>query len=361
MNDTEKLESLRNANRDRQQKYYKAHKSQILEKKLKERTIVKEATRVITPIVIPKEFTLEMCIEVFNEHIPNINTKLKYINDLKRVFKLSGIQVFSGTMEEFNSIKKAVESSKYSLSTQRGSIQSLLVFIDHSKIVIDKKVLARYALLLDVAKVKTDDQLIERMNNPDNAVIPYDEYLKLIYEKYPENSKGRIVALLYKEVPCRDDFGSLKLIDSLDEDNGIGNFLLRNCENIILNNYKTKNVYDKVVYDLSSKLSEILLDYIDSCEIKDYLFPEQKPLSAFVISMNKKLGLKISINTLRKMSVSEFLAKANITAEDRMEQSRKMCHSVATQKTYKRKITKKTKKYTIDPSLLQYCDSVNFC
>ena len=207
---------------------------------------------------------------------------------------------------------------------------------------------------MDVAKVKTDDQQEERQNNPDNAVIPYDEYLKLIYEKYPENSKERLVALLYKEIPVRDNFGSLKLIDSLDEDNGVGNFLLRNCENVILNDYKTKNVYNKVVYDLSSKLSEILLDYIDACEINDYIF-EQKPLSAFVISMNKKLGLKISINTLRKMSVSEFLAKANITAEDRMEQSRKMCHSVATQKTYKR-IIEKTKKYTIDPSLLQYCE-----
>ena len=207
---------------------------------------------------------------------------------------------------------------------------------------------------MDVAKVKTDDQQEERQNNPDNAVIPYDEYLKLIYEKYPENSKERLVALLYKEIPVRDNFGSLKLIDSLDEDNGVGNFLLRNCENVILNDYKTKNVYNKVVYDLSSKLSEILLDYIDACEINDYIF-EQKPLSAFVISMNKKLRLKISINTLRKMSVSEFLAKANITAEDRMEQSRKMCHSVATQKTYKR-IIEKTKKYTIDPSLLQYCE-----
>ena len=56
----------------------------------------------------------------------------------------------------------------------------------------------------------------------------------------------------------------------------------------------------------------------------------------------------------RKMSVSEFLAKADINAEDRLEHSRKLCHSVATQKSYKRKIEKI--KYTIDPSLLQYSD-----
>jgi hypothetical protein len=65
--------------------------------------------------------------------------------------------------------------------------------------------------------------------------------------------------------------------------------------------------------------------------------------------MNKKIGLKISINTLRKMKVSEFLEKADINAEDRLVQSRKMGHSVATQKTYKRII----KKFVVEPKLLE--------
>jgi hypothetical protein len=343
MNDTEKLELMRVANRERQKRFYEKNKAQILQKKKSDRDQLRVINTPKPEIVIPTSFTLEMVLEVISK-IETENTRKKYTADLKRVFKLSGIQVFVGSIEEHNIIKKSVSESKYSLSTQRGSIQSILVFIDLSKFDIDKKVLARYALLLDVAKVKTDDELEERQKNPDNAVIPYDEYLELIYEKYPVNSKERLVALLYKEVPCRDNFGSLKLIDSLDEDNGVGNFLLRNCENVILNDYKTKNVYDKVVYDLSSKLSEVLLDYIDACEIKEYLFPDnvKKGLSQYVIAMNKKIGLKISINTLRKMSVSEFLAKADITAEDRMEQSRKMCHSENTQKKYKR-IIKKTK------------------
>ena len=340
MNDTEKLELIRNGNRERQKRFYEKNKTQILNKKKSDRDKIKIINTPIPQVIIPKEFTLDMVLEVISK-IETENTRKKYTADLKRVFSLAKLDKFIGSMEEFTAIKKAVESSKYSLSTQRGSIQSILVFIEHSKIVIDSKVKARYALLLDVAKVKTDDELILRMNNPDNAVITYDEYLKLILDKFELNSKEYLLAMLYREIPCRDNFGSLKIIDSLDEDDGVGNFLLRNCENVILNDYKTKNVYNKVVYDLSSKLSGILLDYIDACEIDSVLFPEQKPLSAFVIAMNKKIGLKISINTLRKMSVSEFLAKANITAEDRMEQSRKMCHSVGTQKKYKRIIKKK--------------------
>jgi hypothetical protein len=200
--------------------------------------------------------------------------------------------------------------------------------------------------------VKTDDQQEERQADTANAVIPYSDYLQLIHDTFDVNSKERLIASLYSDIPVRDNFGSLRIIDTLDEDDGKGNFLLRNCEHIILNNYKTKNVYDKIVYDLSAELGSLLTDYIDACEIKDFLFPEhnKKGLSSFVISMNRKIGLKISMNTLRKMKVSEFLDKADINAEDRLVQSRKMGHSVKTQKTYKRKITKKT--YTMDPFTL---------
>jgi hypothetical protein len=276
-------------------------------------------------------------IEILSK-IQTENTRKKYTADLKRVFSLAKLEKFTGTVEEHNVIKKSIAESKYSLSTKRGSIQSLLVFIDLSKIVIDPKVKARYALLLDVAKVKTDDELEQRQADTANAVIPYTEYLLLIHDKFEENSKERLIVSLYNEIPVRDNFGSLKVIESFEDDDGVGNFLLRSCEHIILNSYKTKNVYDKIVYDLSAELGVLITDYIDACEITENLFPEhiKKGLSQYVIAMNKKIGLKISINTLRKMKVSEFLEKADISAEDRLKQSRKMNHSVKTQKTYKR-------------------------
>jgi hypothetical protein len=145
MSDTAKLQQIRSKAVERQQRYYKAHKEIILQKKKVDRQLLKIINTPIQPVFIPTEFTLEMVIDVLTANITAENTRKKYINDVKRVFNLSGIQVFTGTMEEFSSIKKTVCESKYSLSTQRGTIQSILVFIEHSKLIIDKKILARYS------------------------------------------------------------------------------------------------------------------------------------------------------------------------------------------------------------------------
>jgi hypothetical protein len=268
MNDTDKLQHIKTKAVERQKRYYDAHKQKILDKKKADRDQLKIINTPIPEVIIPKEFSLTQIIEILTANITAENTRKKYINDVKRIFSLAKLDKFAGTIEEHNTIK-TIESSKYSLSTQRGSIQSVLVFIDLSKIVIDAKVKARYALLLDVAKVKTVDQQEERQADTANSVIPYDEYLLLIYDKFEENSKERLIASLYNEIPVRDNFGSLRIIESFEEDDGVGNFLLRSCEHIILNNYKTKNVYDKIVYDLSAELGVLLTKYIEACEVTE--------------------------------------------------------------------------------------------
>ena len=138
MTDTEKLQQIKLKALERQKRYYEAHKAQILQKKKGDRDQLKIINTPIPEVIIPTAFTLEMVLEVISK-IETENTRKKYTADLKRVFTLAKLDIFVGSMEEFNTIKKAVCESKYSLSTQRGSIQSLLVFIDHSKIVIDKK------------------------------------------------------------------------------------------------------------------------------------------------------------------------------------------------------------------------------
>jgi hypothetical protein len=193
MNDTDKLQQIKTKAVERQKRYYDAHKEIILQKKKVDRDQLKIINTPIQPVFIPTEFSLTQIIEILTANITAENTRKKYINDVKRIFSLAKLDKFTGTIEEHNIIKKTIESSKYSLSTQRGTIQIVLVFIDLSKIVIDAKVKARYALLLDVAKVKTDDQQEERQADTANSVIPYDEYLLLIYDKFEENSKERLM------------------------------------------------------------------------------------------------------------------------------------------------------------------------
>jgi hypothetical protein len=338
MSDIQKLEQIRLKSAERQKRFYDNNKQKILEKKKMEREQLKKMNEPILEVVTPKEYTLDMIVDVFKE-ITNINTQKKYINDIKRIFTVSGINLFKGTMEEFILIKQKIEESKYSLSTQKGSIQSLLVFMELTNFLINPKVRAKYEVLFDVYKIKTEDEHTEKQNNVDNSVMDFTKYLNLVLDKFGSKSKEYLIAKMYHEITVRDNFYNLKIINSLDEDDGKSNFLTDDCEHIILNDYKTKNVYDKKTFVLSNELQKLLLDYIDTNELKTELFPEHKKgLSQFIISMNGKINVKGGINEIRKMSVSQFLMKENLTAEERLEFAGKMCHREKTQQTYKRGI-----------------------
>jgi ABC-type polysaccharide transport system permease subunit len=128
--DSEKIKKITEQNRNRQKTYYQAHKQEILQKKAIEREQIREINLPPAPEpIIPTEFTLEMIYAVFNEKITNKNTKLKYCNDFKRIFKLCRITSFTGTLDEYIIIKKSIDDSRYSLSTKKGSFQSILVLI----------------------------------------------------------------------------------------------------------------------------------------------------------------------------------------------------------------------------------------
>ena len=350
MNNEEKLEQIQAKNRARQTRYYNAHKDKILQKKQADRAAVKVLNTPVPEVIIPTEYTLDMIQEILNK-IENENTKRKYTNDIKRLFTLSGIQKFTGTMVEFNLIKNSVENSNYSLSTRKGTIQSILVFLEKSGMLIDNKVKARYALLYDVLVVKTTDEHAEKVKDTNNDVMLYSDYIQLVLNKFGDDSKEYLVGMMYNEVTVRDNFGGLKIIDSFDCDDGKGNFLLKNGDfTIILNDYKTSKIYEKQIFTLSVELADLLTNYIDKHELADFLFPThvKKGLSQTVISMNKKIGVVGGINTIRKMKISTFLQQDNLTAEDRLKQSRSMCHSIGVQQKYRRGI----KKGVIEPLLL---------
>lgn len=111
----------------------------------------------------------------------------------------------------------------------------------------------------------------------------------------------------------------------------------------LLNDYKTSKIYEKQIFTLSVELADLLTKYIDKHELTDLLFPThvKKGLSQTVISMNKKIGVVGGINTIRKMKISTFLQQDNLTAEDRLKQSRSMCHSIGVQQKYRRGIKKR--------------------
>ena len=132
--------------------------------------------------IIPTDFTLEEIINVFTSTITKPNTVKKYIFDIKRVFKLSGITMFTGSLEEFFGMKESLNNSKYSLSTIKESYQFILVFITNSKMIVDTKTIQKYDKEHEIYSIKYEVLITKRNTDEEEMVMPFTEYHKRILD-----------------------------------------------------------------------------------------------------------------------------------------------------------------------------------
>jgi hypothetical protein len=327
----------------RQKAYYQRNKDKIKKMKQDDRDMVKALKLKDAPRDVLVEYPIDKIIEIFKKFIQNERTVGKYTANMKLAFRLCSIEKFVANDKTYDLINEKIGNSTYSLSTKKSTIQSVLVFLAHSHMKITDKLKKKYADLWAVYDIKTRDEAKNKTTDAKYAIMDYDVYMNMIRENYGENHKATLISHLYNECPARDNF-HLKIIQSMNEDNGKINYLLQNGDSykILLNDYKTKNLYNKITYDLSPVLSKLLTEYIDKNDDKTYLFPENKngSLSNYIGKMNLSVGVTGAINTLRKMKVSQYLALPCITEQDRLDFSRKMAHSTTTQQDiYKRIIT----------------------
>lgn len=350
MDASQKIEQMRIKNNERQAKFYNENKAKILAKKQIERQQIKMLNKIEPVVIVPVSFTLDMMIQILNNTIQNENTRKKYINDIKRVFTLSLIPFFSGSTEEYQIIKNSLSESKYSISTQKGCVQVILIFIEKSNMIIDTKITAKYNVLYEVYCIKTTDQNTARKTDADHSVILYSDYMELIKTKYGADSKQFMIVCMYNECTVRDDFADLILITEESQDDNINNYLLCNDNKytIILNVYKTCSIYGKQTYILSDGLCLLIHNYITQNNIQLHLFPFNKSLSGYITNFNKKVGVIGGINTIRHMKITEYLNRTDLSPEERHTQAIRMCHSENTQQKYKRSVSKGT----VEPILL---------
>jgi hypothetical protein len=305
-----------------------------------ERDMIKQMKLKNAPRDVLVDYPIDKIIEIFKKFIQNDKTITKYTANIKMIFRLCSIDKFVADDITYDLINDKIANSTYSLSTKKSAIQSVLVFLTHSQMKINDILKKKYADLWAVYEIKTRDEAKNKTTNENYAIMPYDKYMHKITEKYGPSHKATLITHLYNEAPVRDNL-HLKIIHTVKDDNGKINYLLKtnNSYKILLNDYKTKNLYKKITYDLSPVLSQLLTDYIDKNTDKTYLFPENKSgsLSSYIGKMNKSIQLNGSINTLRRMKASQFLNLPCITEKDRLDFSRKMGHSQATEEAiYKR-------------------------
>ena len=186
---------------------------------------------------------------------------------------------------------------------------------------------------------ESHEQTKERIQK--DEVLNFDEYLNKVKEHFGEISKEFLISSLYHLSGFRDDL-ILKIVDKQPKETD-ENFLIMppkataNCS-ILLNNYKTADKYGQQKISIDRVLSKIIREYINNKGLiyNNYLFGNKK-LSSFIKKFNDKMGLKVSINNLRQMRVSEILNN-NPSILDRVKLSHEMNHKATTSEKYQRKI-----------------------
>ena len=357
MNDHKKTQ-----NRLRQKKFYDLNKARLTQGKRDDRAELARLRReIVEPVVVEPVpvvvvpnliYDEETVVGLLNGLDINDKTRGKYIRDIKNVFRITDCANLSGCLKTFNKIKNGIEDAKqvadpnksYAVNTRKGFVQSILYCVDKFKIPLTPPVKQKFVDYFNELKIDSKDITNDRKINPTHAVITYTDYMAKIEAKFGEDSKQNLIARIYNEVTARDNFGGLIIVTTLRKnDDTLNNYLVvprsknTSCK-IVLNSYKTDARYKQMSVVLTKYLSRLIRDYIDKHKLTDELFPNNnnRGLSGYITQMNKSVGLKGSINLIRHMKVAEFLARPNLTAEQRRIMAESLGHSPVTQLDYNR-------------------------
>jgi hypothetical protein len=183
---------------------------------------------------------------------------------------------------------------------------------------------------------------LERTQDKYNEELPsFDNYLERVKDAFGNESSKVLIVLLYKELKMRDDLGQLKIVNTTNStSNKSQNYIvvLKNKVKVIINNFKTSDVYEPINKELSPELSKRVISYVTRKNLKkgSYLFDQQR-LSPIIANINKKIGVPGSINTLRKIFVSDLHNNPTSTYKDKKQLADDMKHPLATAlRIYKR-------------------------
>lgn len=180
-----------------------------------------------------------------------------------------------------------------------------------------------------------DEKILELKNAiPKTKLAGFDDYNKVI--KF-------LILSIYKFIPMRNDIVDVKIVngtppkDTPDTDVNYIYIPKTTAASLVLNSYKTKEVYKQKVikfpYDISADLRKYL-PLIQSVSPNDWFVigkrDHDKPMTrnAFTKYLNKVFGKKISTSMIRHSIVSSVYKVNKDEYKDKQELADKMMHSV---------------------------------
>ena len=356
MSEIEQLEKIRTQARIRQKAYYERNKEilnakrrAIYAKGIEDRPEPEpvKATHVgehKTDYSKSRGISYEQAINALNSLDIKAKTRDTYKDDLKRLMKLSDcnddlIKCFRNSEKLIDIIENSKKNNgePYAVNTKKNLYQMILYLIDNLHLPITKTVKEKYSKVFGNYKIKSFNVNKEKVSAA--PIYTFKQYLEKVKDEFGPDSKMFVLSSLYFEVTARDDY-VLEIVPAIkDANNNDVNYIVvtkKGNLTLIINEYKTSTKYGQIKVKLSSALSKMIRNYMESENLTygDYLFGD-KNLSSFVSKNNKKLGINDGINYYRHMNTTDLL-KTQPNENARRELAERMGHSPITQLQYLR-------------------------
>lgn len=363
LNALEMIKKIREQNKKRASKYYEKNKEAIAEKRKAKRAQVRELLAQAQPLPPAEEkkeelksATLQQVVRIIEAQPGSKETIKTYVDNAKRLSTILDITDFFTAFNDAPNVIDKIEKARtktgkkelFSLNSKKGLYQAIVKLNDLLQLKIPKKDYELYMKRFDVFKVDSKKQTKAKAD--DEEVMDFNEYLKDVKETYGVGSKEYLIAELYHFRGFRDDLQFKIIQNNSDADKQDTNYVVvpldkkTNCT-IILNTYKTHKKYGQFVLKVPAPLTNLIKKYVECnhLEYGSFLFKEKK-LSSFISNFNRKIGLPITINTLRQMRISKYHQDRELTTEEEVDLAREMHHSVGASAGYKRQVATRSKK-----------------
>jgi len=379
-------------NRDRQKKFYDLNKAKITQKKKDDRAELKElrakfATAApaaavaaaapcnecaaaaaparksrgkkggkVPPAPAPEEvkYDLPSVLERVKQLVADGKMDKGYLSTTKTLFSITGCDTLTKCLLQFNAIEDKIKNGTkkngepYALNSKKSFAQCIVKLITILDIPVSAELKQKYVILMQEYSTESNQQTEDRKSDPEFAVIPYSQFMAKIKTVFKANSKEYLLASLYNEVTCRDNYGGIQIINSTNEVNKASkqNYIIvptiknQKCT-VIIQSYKTEKRYGTINEKVSSGVSTLIRKYMTAHNLTDgdALF-SNPTLSAVLCDMRNKIGIPKGggVNYIRHSKITEMLDKQVLSPKGKLELALKMRHSPVSQLKYVRQV-----------------------
>jgi hypothetical protein len=298
-------------------------------------------------LIIPINF--DLAVKKINDLTKDDSSKKIIIDGLKTLLRITNFNDLRDTLKNTKKVISEIENStykndpnkQYDINSKKLLFQNVLTIITDLKIDLKPSTIEKYKSKLEEYKILSYDKTEKKQASSDN-VIDYKELMKKILHKFGVKSKQYLIARLYDEFTCRDNYGDLEIIENMVNINPNKNYILIPQKRItlILQDFKTKKAYKAVHHKVSDSLDTLIRSYITQNNLSygDTLLGKTL-LSKFIGNMLRDIGIEKgegSINYLRHSKISTEYPDAS--ADEKIKLSKLCQHSGATQRAYVRKL-----------------------